>query len=159
MPIPRYVGTLKIPHKPGPRVNTKVIIPMMLIAIIGAALIISMPGVFTPPHAGSNANSNTTCPINSHQNPSDSSKCLCDAGYKVNSTGNGCVISSPTPKDICAGYPINCGEHIGGSITEGGYVPFECGCPPGTFQEGEPGTHSRGSDTHTVFITCMCGHK
>lgn len=33
----------------------------------------------------------TSCPTNSHQNPSDVAKCLCDSGYERNSAGNGCV--------------------------------------------------------------------
>ena len=41
--------------------------------------------------------SKTSCPTNSHQNPSDATKCRCDSGYEKNSAGNECVIIPAAP--------------------------------------------------------------
>lgn len=38
----------------------------------------------------------SVCPINSHVSPTDSTKCLCDLGYEINSTKNACIL--PLPK-------------------------------------------------------------
>ncbi|HWQ99619.1 MAG TPA: hypothetical protein VN397_02090 [Candidatus Methylomirabilis sp.] len=47
--------------------------------------------------SSSNAPSSSSCPTNSHQDPSDASKCLCDSGYQTNSAGNGCAVASSPP--------------------------------------------------------------
>lgn len=44
----------------------------------------------------SQQNSNGVCPANSHVNPDNSDKCLCDSGYVVNSTKDGCVREEST---------------------------------------------------------------
>ena len=41
-------------------------------------------------------NENSGCPSNSHENPYDSTKCLCNEGYKINSTKTACLIEVPT---------------------------------------------------------------
>jgi len=50
------------------------------------------------------------CPSNSHDDPSDSTKCLCDSGYELNKKKNGCVpyiacaknsYEDPTDNQMC----------------------------------------------------------
>jgi hypothetical protein len=82
----------------------------------------------------------TSCPANSHQSPSDSSRCSCDTGYKINSAGNGCaptpvVDECPTVLDPPCGTIVADGLRpieTGGLSISGGWVPGSCACPPGT---------------------------
>lgn len=94
-----------------------------------------------------------SCPANSHfESSSDSSKCLCDTGYKKNSAGNGCVrASAPTPPkntgavdNTCESFAVSsCGNIIPGDGTTpnasfaGGPVFDYCSCPKGEHFTGQ----------------------
>lgn len=92
-----------------------------------------------------------SCPANSHESSSDSSKCLCDTGYETNSVGNGCVrASAPTPPkntgavdNTCESFAVSsCGNIIPGDGTTpdaslAGMPIFDyCSCPKGTYFDG-----------------------
>ncbi|MFA6463399.1 MAG: hypothetical protein WCV55_00135 [Candidatus Paceibacterota bacterium] len=48
------------------------------------------------------SNNSISCPINSHVNPSDSTKCICDTNYQNNITNNGCIFKiTKTNTEIC----------------------------------------------------------
>lgn len=57
-----------------------------------------------------------SCPSNSHESPDDPTKCQCDAGYELNSTKDGCVLSPV--EEIKPSVP-GCTSEKGYSVTSG----------------------------------------
>jgi hypothetical protein len=53
-------------------------------------------------YPSSNYDDLNTCPTNSHVSNSDATKCNCDTGYQVNSTGDSCVVKvTKTNSQVC----------------------------------------------------------
>lgn len=98
------------------------------------------------------------CPANSHSNPSDSNKCLCDAGYQFNSAGNSC---EPKTEYCPTAVEMGCGSVVpdgmgGGLGLEAAFQPASCGCPSGT-------VHDSSYDQKNVYgetaYYCKCIYK
>lgn len=106
--------------------------------------------------------SKTSCPENSHKNPADSSKCLCDTGYQTNSAGNGCVVMSVSlpPSSSC---PANSHQNPADStrcLCDSGYQTNSAGngCvvasapPPPPLSSCPANAHQNPSDSSK----CLC---
>lgn len=73
----------------------------------------------------------SSCPLNSHESVTDSTKCLCDVGYQTNSTKTGCELVPPvkTNDQACQDtYGIN--SNWDGTTTPDG-TNINCGCKTG----------------------------
>ena len=66
-------------------------------------------GASPPSYAPTSASYQSTCPLNSHESPTDSTKCQCDTGYQTNAKQNGCVLTPTKTNDqVCqADFGIN----------------------------------------------------
>lgn len=100
----------------------------------------------------------SSCPLNSHTNPSDSTKCLCDTGFQVNVTKDTCVVAPVISNNQACinAYGIN--SNWDGTKTSDGRL--NCGCQSGygwdSFKTScvPLPSQSQGEDTISSTITC-----
>lgn len=71
----------------------------------------------------------SSCPLNSHVNPSDSNKCLCDTGFQVNATGDACVVTPVISNNQACSNTYGANSRWDGTKTSDGQL--NCGCQNG----------------------------
>lgn len=74
------------------------------------------------------SNSNT-CPLNSYTSPVDSTKCLCDAGFQINSEKNACIITPIKTNDQTCQDSFGPYSNWDGTKNSDGHV--DCNCQSG----------------------------
>lgn len=105
----------------------------------------------TTPKTAPASTQTSSCPANSHFNPTDSTKCACDTGYETNSAGNGCALivdKCPTAVDMGCGTVVPDGIRpieTGGFRLDGRWLSNSCACPsdtePDSSVSSPAGTH------------------
>lgn len=80
------------------------------------------------------ASNTSSCPANSHTNPSDSTKCLCDTGFQVNAAKTSCVIDPVVSNNQACSNANGTNSTWDGTLSSSGLL--NCACRAGFTWDG-----------------------
>ena len=80
------------------------------------------------------ASDTSSCPANSHTNPSDSTKCLCDTGFQVNAAKTSCVTDPVISNNQACSNANGANSIWDGTISSSGLL--NCACRAGFTWDG-----------------------